>query len=283
MLIPAASKASWTQRGMGCLPSLGDAGKCVLKNLKTKVENSPFKIADRILSTSPIMYATLCWVKSCTARGLEDFRRACNLPLETFRVQAWQGQSGSITESVCKANSCCFSFICPASTKATPNRAVLVGYTQSYWSTPKAVQTTKSKGYPTPIKYRGRSSGKCRQAWSTTLQKSSLLSPPARPPIANPGIRRWPSFLPSSDELPARSRWRNPAKQSSRSPPLETSKWPCMMGNKFWVDGFTWAFKYLSYYCRVRNVVSWNRFLFIDVFEMTLFSCMIILVLISFW
>jgi hypothetical protein len=63
------------------------------------------------------------------------------------------------------------NFNVPSGTNAVPNRAVRVGYTQSYMSTPKAEQTTKSKGYPTPIKYLGLLAGKRWQACSTTRQK----------------------------------------------------------------------------------------------------------------
>jgi hypothetical protein len=48
-----------------------------------------------------------------------------------------------------------FNLIAPESTRATPKRAVRVGYTESYMSAPRAEQTRTSKGYPIPITYRG--------------------------------------------------------------------------------------------------------------------------------
>jgi hypothetical protein len=57
-------------------------------------------------------------------------------------------------------------------------RAVRVGYTQSYMSTPRAVHTTRSSGYPTPMRYRGLSAGSAAVHLDTTGQKSFFSSPP---------------------------------------------------------------------------------------------------------
>jgi len=73
--------------------------------------------------------------------------------------------------------------------KAVPNLAVRDGYTQSYMSAPSAEHTTRSRGYPTPITYRGLSSGNNAVHCDTTLQNACFSSPPARPPTAYPG--RW--------------------------------------------------------------------------------------------
>ncbi len=48
----------------------------------------------------------------------------------------------------------------PFLVNAVPNLAVRVEKTQSNISIPKQEQTTKSTGYPTPIKYRGLSLGR---------------------------------------------------------------------------------------------------------------------------
>lgn len=56
--------------------------------------------------------------------------------------------------------------------------AVRVGKTQSNISMPSATQTTKSAAKPTPIKYRGLSSGSRSVHLFTIRQKSSLHSPP---------------------------------------------------------------------------------------------------------
>jgi hypothetical protein len=56
--------------------------------------------------------------------------------------------------------------------------AVLVGNTQSNISTPRAQHTTRSAAKPTPIKYRGLSSGSKSVVRCTIFQKSLLLSPP---------------------------------------------------------------------------------------------------------
>ena len=58
--------------------------------------------------------------------------------------------------------------------------AVLVGNTQSNISTPRAQHTTRSVAKPTPIRYRGLSSGSMSVVRCTILQKSSLLSPPLK-------------------------------------------------------------------------------------------------------
>lgn len=44
--------------------------------------------------------------------------------------------------------------------------------------------TTRSKGYPTPITYRGLFTGSLDAHCATTLQNASFSSPPARPPMA---------------------------------------------------------------------------------------------------
>lgn len=62
--------------------------------------------------------------------------------------------------------------------------AVLVGNTQSNISIPNATQTTKSAEKPTPIKYLGLSSGNNSVHLLTIRQKSSLHSPPLKPPTA---------------------------------------------------------------------------------------------------
>lgn len=62
--------------------------------------------------------------------------------------------------------------------------AVRVGYTQSNISIPSATQTTKSSANPTPIKYLGLSSGSKSVHLFTIRQKSSLHSPPLKPPTA---------------------------------------------------------------------------------------------------
>lgn len=100
----------------------------------------------------------------------------------------------------------------PSISSACPNRAVRVGYTQSNMSTPRDTSTIKSSAYPTPIfkttewkwlkswrkifqntyrkdltQYLGLLTGKSGAELSITLQNSSLVSPPLKPPIANPG------------------------------------------------------------------------------------------------
>ena len=63
--------------------------------------------------------------------------------------------------------------------------AVLVGNTQSNISTPRAQHTTRSAAKPTPIRYRGLSSGSNPVVRCTIFQKSSLLSPPLKGIIPN--------------------------------------------------------------------------------------------------
>ena len=72
----------------------------------------------------------------------------------------------------------------PFLVNAVPNRAVRVLKTQSNISTPRQEHTTKSTGYPTPIRYRGLSLGKISVQRLTILQKSAFISSPAKPPIA---------------------------------------------------------------------------------------------------
>ncbi len=60
----------------------------------------------------------------------------------------------------------------PNYVNTVPNRAVLVGNTQSNISTPKQAHKTKSIGYPTPIKYLGLFFGSVSQQYFTIFMKS---------------------------------------------------------------------------------------------------------------
>ena len=113
--------------------------------------------------------------------------------------------------------------------KADPNLAVLVGNTQSYMSTPSAEQTTKSTANPTPIRYRGLSLGKTSVETETIFQKSSLASPPLRPPMAKPGTFLLISWL----------------AQSFR---FSTSKPPWTIGNRFCLSGLKWGESETKFY-----------------------------------
>jgi hypothetical protein len=74
----------------------------------------------------------------------------------------------------------------PLLVKAVPNLAVLVEKTQSNISIPRQTHTTRSSGYPTPIRYLGLFSGKSLAEFETVSQKLVFYSPPAKPPIATP-------------------------------------------------------------------------------------------------
>lgn len=130
-----------------------------------------------------------------------------------------------------------FNFRNPLLVKAVPNLAVLVENTQSNMSTPKQEQTTTSTGYPTPIRYRGLSFGSTSVHYATVLQKSSLSSPPANPPIANPLASFW--IKASSDFF------------------LKTGSMPpWTIGNRFYMSGFEWAEMSLSSHLIVRSQAS---------------------------
>ena len=82
-----------------------------------------------------------------------------------------------------------------------------MGHTQSNMSAPRATQTTRSSGYPTPITYLGLCSGNQfvqaltlerlldqiigKNGRTCTLQNSSFASPPDKPPMAIPGVSRF--------------------------------------------------------------------------------------------
>ena len=72
----------------------------------------------------------------------------------------------------------------PWAVKSIPFLAFLVGITQSNISTPKAIFSKILIGVPTPIKYRGLSSGKISHTISVIAYNSSAGSPTERPPIA---------------------------------------------------------------------------------------------------
>ena len=153
-----------------------------------------------------------------------------------------QSHSGSIGW---KSNLFCsdLSFLNPLLVNAVPNLAVLVAKTQSNISTPNNAHTTKSTGYPTPIKYLGLSFGISSVHVSTTFQKSSFVSPPANPPIAYPGrfrlfISRTAVFL------------------KSRSSP------PWMIPNKFCSFFREWALMHLSIHRNERSQASYISFIF---------------------
>mmetsp|Transcript_35980 Transcript_35980/g.101294 ORF Transcript_35980/g.101294 Transcript_35980/m.101294 type:complete len:241 (+) Transcript_35980:299-1021(+) len=130
-----------------------------------------------------------------------------------------------------------FSRICPSGTRAVPNRAVRVGNTESYMSAPRAEQMTTSSGWPTPMTYRGLWAGRRAVHCATTLQKSSLDSPPARPPMAYPG--RCASRAMSPSRLRSRSRGLSP---------------PCTMAKRFCASGREWAAMHRS----IQRVVRWH-------------------------
>src|SRR5690606_40891759 len=74
----------------------------------------------------------------------------------------------------------------PCAVNNMPFLALRVGITQSNISTPKAMFSKILIGVPTPIKYRGLSSGKIPHTTSVIAYISSAGSPTERPPMALP-------------------------------------------------------------------------------------------------
>ena len=68
--------------------------------------------------------------------------------------------------------------------KSCPLRALRVGSTQSNRSMPRATDSTRSSGMPTPIRYRGRSAGSSAAVISATSYMTGVGSPTLSPPIA---------------------------------------------------------------------------------------------------
>ena len=77
-------------------------------------------------------------------------------------------------------------FSWPMRVNAWSVRPDRVGRTQSNISIPRITAPTRSAGFPTPIKYRGLSTGKCGVVSSKTLNIISWPSPTAKPPNAYP-------------------------------------------------------------------------------------------------
>ncbi len=75
-------------------------------------------------------------------------------------------------------------FNLPRDVNAWPVRPFRVGKTQSNMSTPRATDSTRSSGVPTPIKYRGHSFGIFGEISSITSNITDFSSPTLKPPIA---------------------------------------------------------------------------------------------------
>ena len=74
----------------------------------------------------------------------------------------------------------------PSGVKTDPFRASRVGSTQSNMSIPWATPFQRSSGEPTPMRYRGLSTGSSGMTMSIISAISALVSPTLRPPMAIP-------------------------------------------------------------------------------------------------
>ena len=72
----------------------------------------------------------------------------------------------------------------PKDVKNVPFRAFRVGITQSNMSMPRSTPSTRSSGVPTPIRYRGLSSGRNGTDASIISYMTGLVSPTDSPPRA---------------------------------------------------------------------------------------------------
>ncbi len=83
----------------------------------------------------------------------------------------------------------------PVEVKSVPFRAFRVGRTQSKKSTPSITASRISSGVPTPIRYRGASSGRRGRVPSRISSITDLGSPTLSPPTANPWKSIWTRSL----------------------------------------------------------------------------------------
>lgn len=109
-------------------------------------------------------------------------------------------------------------------------------------STPSAVHTSRSTGYPTPMRYRGLAGGSFFVHCETTFQNSCLSSPPASPPMAYPGSQSERAIMAS----------RQMSRSSGSSPP-----WT--IPNRFWSCGLECAPMHRSIHRIVRCMACSTR------------------------
>ena len=127
--------------------------------------------------------------------------------------------------------------------------------------------TTRSRGYPTPITYRGLSSGNNAVHCDTTLQNACFSSPPARPPTAYPGRWSFRSLRPEAkvhskvtmcQSLLVSSSWSRAIAPSTQTLRSLWSSPPCIIPNNACSDGRRWAAMQRSIQRRVRWVAFSN-------------------------